>query len=280
MSTHVAINYVSPTQISTLLTCERKYELKYVTGLREPGSEATATGGGFAHALEFDDVEAGISEYLKRRPDVSIFDDEDERENERLVAVSTIRWAFEGYRKRHGLEDRHTRVRREETYVVDLPGGGVLLTRIDGVGDRYLVEDKLRSGSSLTEELVTAERERGHQLTAEVYAHWRRTGAALPVRLRCVRKPDRRKTKALKLDAAAIDAHVREWFATSDKAFAEYEVWRPVERLETFGREAAQVFARRQELQDGIRPAVRSPHACVQYGKMCAFASDCYGGQS
>lgn len=280
MTVVLALDSLSPTAIGRLQSCEQRYAFRYVDGEREPGTEQTATGIGFAEAVASSLV-AGRYAYEDARPPVDpVWDDADLRENERMVARATIEHAYRGYMNRYSAADSLANVEREVEYIVQaLPGKRgeptpILYVRADGAGDQYLVEDKLRSGSSLSADAIEQECRRGHQLTAEAYVHWRKTGELLPIRFRLIRKPDRRKTKALGTDWEAIYHTVGEHFATNERAFDEREVTRTVEDMHRFERELRRLWLTRADLMAGKQP-VRNPSACFSYGCVCPFADRC-----
>jgi hypothetical protein len=281
MSVVLALDSLSPTQIGNLLECEERWAFKYIVGEREPGTEATATGIGFGVAIEDGDLEAGLRAYEKARPPVDeLWDDPDTRENERLVARASITHALASYRLRYAQGDAEAGVKPEVEYVVQCTPGKrgeptpLLYVRTDGACPTFGVEVKFRSGSSLGAEQIAQECARGHQLTAEVYVMWRKTGELLPVKFRPIRKPNRTKTKALKLDAEAIDAYVREHFETSEKAFDERIVTRTLEDMLRFERELRRLWVQRMGLLSGKQP-VRNPSSCFSYGRVCPFAERC-----
>jgi hypothetical protein len=279
--TVLALDYLSPTAVSRLLACEQRYTFQYLDGLREDGSEATATGIAFAEALEVFDHARALKAYEGARPPVDpIWDDADLRENERLLAYAIIKHAPHGYRERYREADIRAGVKREVEYIVQaLPGKKgeptpILYVRADGAGPTHLVEDKLRSGSSLGTDAIEQECLRGFQLTAEVYVHWRKTGELLPVKFRLVRKPNRTKTKAMHLDNAAIDEYVRDHFENNERAYDEREVTRTVEEMHRFEAELRRLWLRRADLLGGKQP-VRNPSSCFSYGRVCPFAERC-----
>jgi hypothetical protein len=278
--TVLALDYLSPTAIGRLQACEQRYVFQYVQGLREPGSEATATGIGFAEALEHGSFD-GCEAYGKTRPPVDeLWDDADLRENESLLAQAVITWGAEAYQRRYLSADQASGVKREVEFIVQTTPGKkgeptpILYVRADGAGREYLVEDKVRSGSSLGTDAIEQECQRGHQLTAEVYVHWRKTGELLPVHFRLVRKPDRRKTKAFGLDAQAMSEFVMDWFDNNERAFDERIVTRTLDDMHRFERELRRLWVQRSDLLSGKQP-VRNPSACFSYGRVCPFAERC-----
>lgn len=275
MTTVIDLSYLSPTSIGTQLDCEQKLFFRYVKGMREPSSEATATGHGLATALERDSLGDGLAAYDIARPPVdAVWDDADLRANERLVAQSTIVHAFNAYRDRFGYADQLAGVKRECTYITQTQANARLLARLDGVGSTYIVEDKLRSGSSLGAERIELEVVNSHQLTGEIYVVWKRTGVLLPLRFRLVKKPNRTKTKAMKLDRDAIDAFVMEHFA-NEGSIVEREVTRTLTDMHRFEHELNELWTRRHEIEFCDRRPVRNPGACFNHGRVCSFAEAC-----
>jgi hypothetical protein len=279
--TVLALDYLSPTAIGRLLTCEQRFTYQYVDREREPGTEQTATGIGFAEAVETGQDHRGFTAYRDTRPPVDeLWDDTDLRANESYLAHSVIRHASRCYNERYAEVDMFAEVKREVEYIVQATPGKrgeptpILYVRADGAGPQYLVEDKLRSGSSLGADTIAQECARGHQLTAEVYVHWRKTGDLLPVKFRLIRKPDRRKTKAFGLDAAAMDEFVADWFQNSEKAFDEREVTRTLDDMHRFEAELRRLWTQRADLLAGKTP-VRNPSSCFSYGRVCPFADRC-----
>ena len=277
----LALDYVSPTSIGRLLACEERFAFQYLHGEREPGTEQTATGIGFAETLEHGRPATGIEAYEATRPPVDeLWDDADLRENERLLAHSVIRHASLAYERRYFDADQAAGVEREVEFIVQATPGKrgeptpILYVRADGAGPQYMVEDKLRSGSSLGTDAIAQECARGHQLTAEVYVNWRKTGELLPVKFRLIRKPNRTKTKALKLDAEAMDAYVADWFETAENAFDEREVTRTLDDMHRFEAELRRLWTQRADLLAGKTP-VRNPSSCFSYGRVCPFADRC-----
>jgi hypothetical protein len=279
--TVLALDYLTPTSIGNLLECEERWHFKYVVGEREPGTEATATGIGFGVAIEDGDLALGLLAYERSRPPVDpVWDDPDVRENERLTARASITHAFHGYQLRYAQGDREAGLMPEVEYIVQASPGKrgeptpVLYVRTDGACDTYGVEVKFRSGSSLGAEEIEQECKRGHQLTAETYVVWRKTGELRPIKFRLIRKPNRTKTKAAKLDEAAIDAICREHFETHEKAFDERGVTRTLDDMHRFERELRRLWLTRADLLAGKQP-VRNPSSCFSYGRVCPFADRC-----
>ena len=97
---------------------------------------------------------------------------------------------------------------REQTYLIALgdpdelePTRRIIQARVDGaVKGHYLVEDKLRSASSMRADALENEVRQGHQLTAEIWAHWKATDELLPVQFRVTKKCDPRKWKKLETE--------------------------------------------------------------------------------
>lgn len=281
MTAILAIDSLSPTQIGNLLECQERWAFKYVQKEREPGTEATATGIGFGVAIENGDLAAGLQAYEDARPPVDeLWDDPDVRENERLTARASITHALTGYSERYFEVDTFCEVKPEVEFIVQATPGKrgeptpVLYVRTDAVGPQYGVEVKFRSGSSLAADEIEQECARGHQLTAEVYVMWRKYGELRPIKFRLVRKPNRTKTKAAKLDGAAIDAICREHFETSDKAYDEREITRTLDDMHRFEAELRRLWTQRADLLAGKTP-VRNPSACFSYGRVCPFAGRC-----
>lgn len=279
--TVLALDYLSPTAIGRLLSCEERFRFQYVDKEREPGTEQTATGIGFAEAVEHNDLGRALAVYEDCRPPVdALWDDADVRENERLLARAVIDHAARSYNERYYEADTFCEVKREVEFIVQAAPGKrgeptpILYVRADGAGTQYLVEDKLRSGSSLGTDAIAQECARGHQLTAEVYVNWRKTGELLPVKFRLIRKPDRRKTKAFGLDVEAMDAFVADWFQNSEKAYDEREVTRTLEDMHRFEAELRRLWTQRADLLAGKTP-VRNPSSCFSYGRVCPFADRC-----
>lgn len=268
----VDIAYVSPSQLSTLTTCERRWWHQYVMGVRSPGTEATAMGHGFATALETGSQDAGLVDYHEARPQPDDWTDPDVDLRHRAVAAATIRHAFNGYVSR--WPDENTT--REVTYLVDIEDvDRVLQVRIDGVTPTHLIEDKLRAGSSLRSEDITNEVMQGRQLTAEVYAHWRKTGEIVPVHLRCMKKCDPRKWRNVQLDE--IEGVIGDHFA-GDNVFNEYVATRTLSQLKTFETELKDAITRVGMLDFDDRPrGVRNTSMCHAYGRPCPALDECQG---
>lgn len=265
------IKYVSPSQLGTLGLCPRRWWWRYVAGLRSEGTEATAMGGGFATALEFGDVERGIAEYHERRPQPDDWTDPAVDARHIAVADATIRAAFEGYLSRWPDEG----VEREVTYLTDLDQPRILQARLDGVAPTCIIEDKLRSGTSMRSDAIENEVRQGRQLTAEAYSVWRATGELLPVHLRCVKKTDPRKWRSA--DPAEIPAIIGDHFA-GDGVFHEFIATRTVEDFKRFEDEAAQMIALIESMDDEDRPlGHRNLDACHAYGRPCEALARCQG---
>lgn len=260
------IVYLSPSQLRTLTLCERKWAL----GVPEPTTEALAMGAGFAMALDRG-IEHGITAYLESRPQPDEFTDPDVDERARLIGCATVRHAAECYMARVGGE----RIEREVTYLTQIPGTESLFqVRIDGVGEHYLVEDKLRSGAAMRPDLIENEIRQGSQLLAEVWVHRRVTGQNLPVRLRNVKKCDPRKLKTVGLDE--IDGIVAEHFQ-GESVFDERDAYFDADRLDGFANELVSAAQRARLL--GPASALRNTEACFTYGRPCAALSRCQGAQ-
>lgn len=279
----VGIDHLSPSGTATLQECEQKYVGKYgPLKIREPGTEATAIGSGFAHALEYGSLDAGLQEYERQRPERDpVLDDPETRCRAGIVGRMTIKHAHRIYLERF---DCSPAIERERTYLVTLPGTGrVLQVRVDGYCETggYLVEDKLRSGSSLQAPAIENEQRQGRQLTAEIYAHWRETGDIIPVRYRLLRKPDPRKLKKLAVDE--IDGVIGEHFDTHEKACDELIVERTEWQLRRWEYEQSALAARASLLLGGadVNPfsshpsPVRNTSACHAYGRECPQLAHC-----
>ena len=304
------IKHVSPSQLSKLRECEQRWFNTTILKEREPGTEATAMGAGFAVALETDNVSAGILEYHASRPAPDSFTDEEADARLRVIAVETIRAAFLLYRER--FVDPTT-LEREATFVTRLPLHGrdepwTMQVRLDGfLKKQYVVEDKLRSGSSLQPEKVENEVRQGEQITAEIWSVWKKTGHLVPVKLRCLRKPDQRKIKTV--DTADLPEFIAEQFAR-DNAVEEYECVRTEDQLRAFEKRLVQQAIRVEALTPGperihgaaevgglaagslidrglLVPIVkrgavptRNTDACHSYGRACPFLARCQGTES
>ena len=282
----VNVPYLSPSQSSTLTLCERRWWHKYVAGMEEDPTEALAMGGGLAEAHEFG-IERGIEEYHKRRPVPDpIFTAPDADQRDMVAAEAIIRTAYAGYVARYGEPDARQNLQREVPYLVSIEGASRFLqVRVDGVGDDYLVEDKLRSGTSMREEALTNERKQGRQLTAEIYVAWRATkGELRPVKLRCMKKPDPRTIKAAWKDApdatagaVAIQELVLDHFH-KDGSWVELLAERTVDQLHAFEEEVRAISARLDDLDFEDRPrGIRNTDACRAYGRPCPALGLCQG---
>ena len=176
------LTHLSPSGGSVLQACEQQYVYRYgKRGMRDPSTQATALGSGFAWALETGSVDAGIREYLANRPPVDpVFDDPAVIERAEVVARAMITHAYAAYVQRFG--PGHD-IEREVTYIVRLPAptprareisrytGGpldpaplaaysprLLQVRVDGAIDGVtLVEDKLRSSTTLRPDAIENE---------------------------------------------------------------------------------------------------------------------------
>mgnify|MGYP000907561655 CR=1 FL=1 len=276
----VDVSYISPSQASTLTLCERRWWHKYVDGMEEDPTEALAMGGGLAEAHEFG-IERGIEEYHVRRPVPDpVFTDPDADLRDMVAAEEIIRAAHAGYLLRYGAGDRRANLVREVPYLVRIEGAARFLqVRVDGVADTYLVEDKLRSGTSMREEALTNERMQGRQLTAEIYVAWRATGELRPVKLRCMKKPDPRTLRAAWKDAGAADiaALVSDHFA-KDSSWVELPAERTLEQLDAFEEEVRDLCDRLDKLDFDDRPrGIRNTDACRAYGRACPALELCHG---
>jgi hypothetical protein len=271
---HIAgLDHLSPSGASVLVDCERRYWHRYHDGLgKDERSEPLAMGGGLAAALEFNSNARGIEEYLARRPVADGWTDPIAYEREEWAAKATIRGAHLGYSTRYPEP-----VEREITYFCTLPNVDRLLqVRVDGVGDGYLVEDKLRSGSSMRADTIENEVRQGRQITAEVYGHWRTTGDILPVKLRCTRKCDPRKWKKLET-ALEVAAVIGEHF-DSEGVFNEFTCTRTREQLVEFEAEFAALAVRAEALLKSDTPiGARNTGACHAYGRSCPALAICQG---
>jgi hypothetical protein len=151
-----------------------------------------------------------------------------------------------------------------------------LQVRIDGVGDGYLIEDKLRSASSMRADAIENECRQGRQITAEVYGHWRTTGDILPVKLRCTKKCDPRKLRKLETEAE-VEAVLYEHF-TTDGAFNEWTCTRTREQLLEFEAEFAALAVRAEALLASDTPiGARNTSSCHMYGRTCPALAMCQG---
>lgn len=270
---HIAgLEHLSPSGAATLIDCERKYWYRYALGVgTNERSEPLAMGGGLAEALEFG-LDRGLAEYHSRRPEADGWTDPIAYEREGWIGEAIIREAYVGYVMRYGLA-----VEREVTHFCRLPGVSRLLqVRIDGVGDGYLVEDKLRSASSLRAEAIENEVRQGRQITAEIYGHYRTTGDLWPVKLRCTKKPDPRPLKKATTQEQVI-ALVAEHF-TKDGVFLEFDAHRTLEQLTEFEEEFAALAKRADGLLYHDEPiGARNTGACHQYGRTCPALAVCQG---
>lgn len=271
--TLVGVNYMSPSQAATMVGCERKWWHSYVDGIKEPSSEPLAMGGGFALALEEQNVEAGLREYVARRPAMSDWVDASVYERQEWIGRATILRAFDGYTFRWPDVD----VEREVTYLVSLPGTERLLQcRVDGVHPEYQVEDKLRSGTAMRSHALENEVRQGFQLTAEIYGRWRSTGELLPVHLRCVKKCDPRKYKECESfdDVNAVAAT----HFDAEASFQEFVAVRTVEQLREFERDAVELCQRADRLGASDTPlGAKNTSNCHAYGRACPNLDLCQG---
>jgi hypothetical protein len=277
------IEHLSPSGASTLQQCERRYWWRYHEKLgKDERSEALATGNGLAHALEFGDLDRGLAVYEESRPPADGWTDMVAYQRDAVVARATIANAYAGYTARYpdpGLI-------REQTYLIALENGGtgrVIQARVDGcVPDQYLVEDKLRRGSSMQAEDLENEVRQGKQLTAEIWAHWKATKELLPVRFRVTKKIDPRKPKGTKDKRPTPDEIVEmvaEHFAT-DGVFNEFTATRTEDQLAEFEAEFTDMALRADVILASPTPAgVRNTDACHAYGRTCPALAACQGMQ-
>jgi hypothetical protein len=270
---HIAgLEHLSPSGASVLVDCERRYWHRYHDGLgKDERSEPLAMGGGLAEALEFG-LERGLTEYRSRRPEADGWTDPIAYERDGWIGEATIIHAYNGYLARYPDP-----IEREVTHFCTLPGIARLLqVRIDGVGDGYLVEDKLRSGLSLRADAIENEVRQGRQITAEVYGHWRATGDILPVKLRCTKKIDPRKVKKLETQVE-VKAAIAEHFA-GEGVFNEFTCTRTREQLLEFEAEFAALAVRAEALLASDTPiGARNTGACHAYGRSCPALPFCTG---
>lgn len=269
----VDIDYISPSQANTLIGCERKWWHKYVGGMKEPSTEPLAMGGGFATALEMGSLEAGLVEYMDRRPVCDEWMDPVVYERQEWIGRATIKYAFEGYQLRWLDID----VQREVTYLVDLPySPRKLQVRIDGVAPQYLIEDKLRSGTAMRGDLIENEVRQGLQLTAEIYVRWRQTGDIVPAHLRCMKKCDPRKLK----DCATyeeVDEVIGAHFET-ESSFQEFIATRTRDQLDEFQRDITGLCQRIEALDFDDQPhGSKNTSNCMAFGRPCPALNLCQG---
>lgn len=295
------IKHVSPSQLSKFRECEQRWYHTHVDKEREPGTEATAMGAGFAVALEVDSYVAGINEYNANRPAPDSFTDPEADERLKRIAHLTIRAAFVAYNNRFDDD----LMEREATFVTRLPLHGrdepwTMQVRLDGyLRGQYIVEDKLRSGSSLQPEKIENEVRQGEQITAEVWSVWKKSGDIIPVKLRCLRKPDQRKIKTVATED--LPAFIAEQFER-DNAVEEYECVRTEEQLVAFEKRLVQqairiealtpqpepvAMAKALEVVSGFSPMLkplavptRNTDACHNYGRSCPFLARCQGTEA
>jgi hypothetical protein len=267
------LEHLSPSGAAVLVDCERKYWFRYEHGIgTDERSEPLAMGGGLAAALEHGNLEQGLAEYRGRRPVADGWTDPVAYERDGWIGEAVITKAYDGYMIRYPEI-----VEREVTHFCRLPRTQRLLqVRVDAVGDGYLVEDKLRSGSSLRAELVENEVRMGRQITAEIYGHFRASYEIWPLRLRCTKKPDPRPLKK-----ATTEDEVRSLVAehfSKDGVFLEFEARRTLRQLVEFEAEFAALARRADDLLASDEPAgVRNPGACVAYGRTCPALAACQG---
>jgi PD-(D/E)XK nuclease superfamily len=269
------VNHLSPSGASALIECPRRYWWRYKHGLgKDERSEAMAMGHGLAAALEFSDLQRGIADYHAARPQADGWTDPAMYEREGWAAEATITEAFTGYNARYSDPG----IVREQTYLVRLPfKGRIIQARVDGcVPGHYLVEDKLRSASSMRPNALENEVRQGRQLTAEIYAHWRCTGEHLPVRFRVTKKCDPRKWKRLETHAEVINV-ICGHFAT-DGVFNEYTVVRTEQQLAEFEEEFRGLITQADDVLGSHSPAgARNEKACHAYGRVCPALAACQG---
>lgn len=272
--------YVSPSRLSTLQGCERRFAYQYVDGKREGGTEATAMGAAFAVGLETHDPNRMMEEYRALRPEDPFMDPDLYKEigiaNEWLLIK-----AFNGYEDRFGLA-----LTREVTYLTAIEenayfwgGDGYLQCRVDGIedGDTALIEDKLRSGTAMRPEALAVEVGMGFQLSAEIWSHEKATGNRLPVHFRCIKKPNPRELRtAIKLDTVGefLDTHF-----SMDKTWQTFEVTRTDQQLHDFERDLRSLSRRALHITEstGYRPeeSPRNTGHCFSYGRACPFIDRC-----
>lgn len=265
----------SPTSTATLTECERKWWWQRVKGLgKDERTEAMAMGSGLAVALETLSVTAGFVEYHESRAPVDLFTDPVVYEREGWIGEETIKQAFHGYRQRYESDPD---IQREVTYLLGIPGANrVLQVRVDGVTPHYLIEDKLRSGSSMRPDDLENEVRQGFQITAEIYAHWRTTGEILPLRLRCTKKIDPRKVKnrTVRKD---VEAEMAEHFS-KEGVFQEFIATRTIDQLVAFETELVDTANRMDELASRPWPyGRRNTKACFAFGRTCPALAACQG---
>ena len=296
------IKHVSPSQLSKFRECEQRWYHTHVDKEREPGTEATAMGAGFAVALETDNIHAGYAEYKASRPAPDSFTDAEADHRLSQIAMLTMREAFKLYTDR--FDDGE--MEREATFVTRLPLHGrdepwTMQVRLDGyLKGQYIVEDKLRSGSSLQPEKIENEVRQGEQITAEIWSVWKKSGDIIPVKLRCLRKPDQRKIKTVPTDE--LPAFIAEQF-DRDNAVEEYECVRTEEQLVAFEKRLVQQAIRIEALTPQPEPSAfsraateavsgfspmlkplavptRNTDACHNYGRSCPFLARCQGTEA
>lgn len=275
----VGVNYLSPSAMATLVSCERQWWWKYQAGIREGSSEPLAMGGGFAHALEFG-LAAGLAEYHARRAPLDpVFGDPVEHDRLAWVAEATITEAYAGYQ--HRWPDADAGIEREVTFIVGIDKCDRLLqVRADGVGPHHIVEDKLRAGSSLQSAKLENEVRQGRQLTAEIYCVWRDTGELLPVSFRNVKKIDPRKVKVAGMLRSDI-VHAIHLHFQQDGSFLEHRAERTLDQLAGFEDELRGLAKRADLLAKSKTPAgAKNTDVCHSYGRECPALAACQGVQS
>jgi hypothetical protein len=278
------IDHLSPSGASTLQACERKYWWRYKHEVgKDERNEALAMGHGLAAALEFGDLERGLKDYREARPVLDGWTDPVIYEREGWVAEATIRYAYHGYNARYVDEG----LVREQTYLIALgqddgqfvhyPTRRIVQARVDGaVEGQYLVEDKLRSASSMRADALENEVRQGKQLTAEIWAHRKATDEHLIVKFRVTKKCDPRKWKKLETEVE-VSAVIADHFA-GDGVFNEFDVTRTDEQLADFEREFTDLAMRADlVLADEEPGGVRNTDACHSYGRVCPALTVCQG---
>lgn len=278
----VGIDHLSPSGANTLMSCERQFVARYgPETFNDPPTEATAIGGGFAHALEFGSLEQGLAEYQRRRPVVDpVFSDEVAAERNAEKARAIITHAYHAYMERWGADEPN--VEREVASIVTLPGcRRVLQVRVDGFNKAggFLVEDKLRSASTLQKDKLENEIQQGKQLSAEIYAHWRKTGDIIPIDFRNLRKPDPRTLNGPKdnpVPLEDIDGIVAAHFQ-KEVAIQPHWVRRTLDELMLWEGEMVELAQKAERLLAGNQKPIRNPDACHAYGRECPLLGQCQG---
>lgn len=276
--------YVSPSRLSTLQGCERRFHYQYVEGHREGGSEATSLGAAFAVGLETHNPERMIQEYRELRPEDPFTDPEDfKRLGEAHECM--LRIAFGEYADRFGLAEV-----REVTYLTQIYSGEpdeytvyeniFLQCRVDGLEDAEdaLIEDKLRSGTAMRPEALQMEVRAGFQLSAEIWSHKMATGKHLPIHFRCLRKPNPRDLRTA-IKAGTYKEFLEGHFQL-EKTYQTFEVTRTESQLKDFERELRTLAGRAIAKTDrgGTPDPADSPRNtghCFSYGRACPFIDRC-----